>query len=256
MKRLIAICALVTLAFVAAAAQEAPKPDQVTLRGVTKIKLSKLIELASADTGIAISMDAKFDAEVEIVAPRAGESKAGDSLMMLVQEALETQQLAMVANGESYKVASTRGIHWQVPTIDESGLATLKPWQWVKVGVAVEGDHYKHILAALRNFVTRSGGMMISESPNTLLICERGDRLARLLNLVQRLDAESAGEAEIVRLPKRLAPEDVVLALHNLFATRPGVHFRVEADPDKHAVILKAAPALRAEVKQAIELLK
>lgn len=256
MKNLIAVSALVMLAFVAAAAQDAPKPDKFTLQGATKVKLSKLIERASADNGIAIEMDGKWDAEVAIAAPRDGVSYSGDSLMMLVQEALEGQRLALAPRGDGYVAVNLAELDKHAPALSEAELATLKPWQWARLTIELKGDHAHALTGALRNFVARQGGMVKPDGANKLVICERGDRMQRIHALAMRLDSESVSESEAILLPMHLDPEDVVLVLHNLFATRPGVHFSVEADPDRNAVIVKATPALRAEIKQTIELLK
>lgn len=252
MKNLIAVCALVTLAFAVAAAQEAPKPDQITLRGVTKIKLSKLIELAKADTGFTITIDAKWDAEVEIVAPRAGAVKGGDSLMMLVQEALDCQRLVLAPHGQGYTVVVASEVHRFAPHIDEAGLTTLKPWQWANLVIALKSNSARQLTGAVRNFVTRSGGLVQPQGDDKLVICERGDRLARLHMLVQRMDKERAPEPVTLPVPRHVNVSDAIVVLSNLFGGQPGIHLRIEADEQRHSILVRANPRLRQEVADAL----
>jgi hypothetical protein len=179
-----------------------------------------------------------------------------DEVRMLLQNALEEQRLCYVKKGPVWAIIPSVEAATLAPHLALDELAEADSAQWAVVNV-----HLRHLdpveaTGALRNLTSRQGGLVNPVKPNTLLICDRVDRLREVVKTVQAMDEAATPVVKRYVLSEGLSAVAATEALQQLFSPAKDDPPTFAAAPSGGAVLARATPADQLEIAEAVAALK
>lgn len=167
--------------------------------------------------------------KVSLLAPTSGTEIPSDKFVQLVSDALEQFKLVIVEISENrYSIIQATEAITQAPIVDVATARKTPGWKWISVSLPVRHGDPNAMRAALQNVMSRQGGSVNPVvSPPALIVCDRADRLQRIINVVEALEAEGARRtAKTYTLPAGIDAANAAAA----FAVIVGQE-RYERDP-------------------------
>lgn len=215
--------AIVMLALLGSVPSAQPRDDIVQGGNVEGLPLYELVELTSALTGMTFQFNAhQVRGVFNISARREGFRVPRTDLPMILQDALEQHWLAFVPHGETWTIVQLSEVVPRAPLISETELETVDDAHWVSVILHLNSSSALEQSRVIRNHSLTLGGTVQPVPDSVLVICERADRLRRLVKRVR--EADRGPELLFLNLPTGAKAEDAAHVLRGLF-TEQGAAF-------------------------------
>lgn len=132
--------------------------------------------------------------KVSLMVPTSGTDIPADKFGQLVSDALEPFGLVVVEISENrYSIVQATEAITHAPIVDAATARMAAGWKWITVSLPVRYGDPNALRAALQNVMSRRGGNVNPVmSPPSLIVCDRADRLLRIINVVEAMEAEGA----------------------------------------------------------------
>ena len=245
----LALCALAVLGFtISAQERKADEPKKIKLAGeVRDVLVMDLIKgwVESSKVELIYQPSQLSSFKVSILAPSDGKELEAERYPQLVADALEQFKLGIVElSPNRYSIIHLQELITQVPVISVEAAAKLPCWSWAVVLFPVRYGDANAYRATLQNMVSRSGGS-VNPAPGwvqQLVVCERADRLRRILATVEAMEAENGRrKTRIFELPEGVNSEMVVGAFSLVLGER-SYNVQSTAAAGRFTVIARGMP--------------
>lgn len=205
-KRLLLSGMLMLVLAMTSSAQEKPavKPDvkdgekaKLTLSGdMRDIPVAELIkwwcEYEKVNVMYQPAQVASF--KVSLIAPSGGTEIPTDKFGQLVSDAIEQFKFVIIEISENrYSIIQATEACTQAPIVDAEAARKTPGWRWVTARLPLRYSDPNAVRAALQNLMSRQGGSVNPiVQPQFLLVCDRADRLRRVIDAVEAFETEGA----------------------------------------------------------------
>lgn len=132
--------------------------------------------------------------KVSLLSPSNGTDIPTDKFGQLVSDAIEQFKLVIVEISENrYSIIQGTEACTQAPIVDAEAARKTPGWRWVTARLPLRYSDPNAVRAALQNLMSRQGGSVNPiMQPQFLLVCDRADRLRRIIDAVEAFEAEGA----------------------------------------------------------------
>jgi len=226
--------------------------------GAWKINMKKadirtFIEQVSDITGYSFIVDPRVKGEVTVV---SNTEMSSSDIFDMFQSVLRIHGYASVKTGSVVKIVPTQGAKQEDLPLGGSGLGNEK---MVTRVIPVENTNATELVPILRPMVPQYGHLAAVSSANALIISDHANNIARIIEIIKRIDSAESEEVEVVQL-KYAWVGDVVKTLEQLTPVETGsskkssrssgnVRVRVVAEERTNRLILRGEKSARARVK-------
>lgn len=259
MRKLIAALLLLVPATMFSGAQEKPNDEALKVSSVTEnIPVADMIQLTAEYQKLSFLYNSKsVTGEVAIVAPRAGFSMPKDRMFATLQDMLAQFRYCAVSHGGTWVIVPMPEVCTYAPIVTDTELSTQDDAAWVTVVAPLENAHAALVAGALRNVTSRQGGMIQPiQGSNSVLICDRCDRVREIIKLVRQADESARLTTRRHALPAGADADKYAESVLELLASQRGRLSAVSAAPGGKALLVTGVEAIHTEIPLAIETLK
>jgi general secretion pathway protein D len=237
-----------------APAEEAP-PSRVTIN-FQEVEIATVVASISKITGRTFIIDPRVKGKVTIIASRDVPVKSVYEIFLAI---LQVHDFAAVDDGRVTKIIpldQAKHDAWGGLTMSEdkvpadSMITSLFPLQHVGAD---------RLVAVLRPLLPPKSFLAAQQDSNTLIISDRAGNVARLREMISRLDQARTGEIEVVRL-RHAAAGDVVQVIGGLEGPAAGrapaadsSGLRLIADERTNSIVLSGSEGERLRVRALID---
>lgn len=179
--------------------------------------ISALIGTVAEVTGKNFIVDPRVKGQVTVISSRPMNTSEVYQVFLSI---LKVHGFAAVPSGEVVKIVPDVNAKQEgIPTASDE-----RPGQgdeMVTRVVQVQNVTAAQLVPILRPLVPQQGHLAAYPSTNVLIISDRADNVERMVDIIRRIDRESEGEVEVVRLEHASAAE-VVRILNSMRQGQPG----------------------------------
>ncbi|CAG0971056.1 hypothetical protein PLCT2_01353 [Planctomycetaceae bacterium] len=183
--------------------------------------------------------------KVSLLAPTSGTEIPSDKFAQLVSDALEQFKLVIVEISENrYSIIQATEAITLAPIVDVATARKTPGWKWISVSLPVRHGDPNAMRAALQNVMSRQGGWVnpIAQPP-ALLVGDRADRLQRIINVVEALEAEGARRtAKTYFLPPGICATTAAAGFSTIIGERYNPSTPPAAAVNESAVAVRGTP--------------
>jgi hypothetical protein len=160
----------------------------------------------------------------------------------------------MDAGGSQVRIIPSAEAITMASVVTEEQLATVPDWQWITVRFEAAYAEANALRGALQNLTTRQGGVVNPISgANTLLICDRADRVKEMCTTCREIDDSMKPDIRSHVVPAAIEVEDAVKGLRELFQNHRMNPPTFTAALGQHNVVVRGSAALHDEVDAALK---
>ncbi|WP_018716547.1 type II secretion system secretin GspD [Arhodomonas aquaeolei] len=238
----------VLLAFVAAlAATTAGAQEQITLN-LKDAQISALVDTVAEVTGRNFVLDPRVNARVTVISRRPMDA---DALYQVFLSILQVHGFAAIPAGEVTKIVPDVNAR-QLGGEDgeDTGDAVI-----TRV-LTVENVPVAQLVPILRPLVPQQGHFAAYPPTNSLIISDHASNVARITDVVRRVDRAGAASTEVIPLEHataETAAETLGEVLGGQGEEAGAQAVRVAADKRTNALVVMGTDAQRARVRQLVE---
>ncbi|MCB9894121.1 MAG: hypothetical protein H6839_06725 [Planctomycetes bacterium] len=233
-------------------------PDGVwtwTLPAEGKVNVGNLLAMYGSCREVTLIFDPKkLAGEIEYNTTEAT-TLSGDQIDMFVSNTLaEFRMCLMDSGGSQVRVIPAAESITMASVVTEEQLESIPDWQWITVRFQAEYAEANQLRGALQNLTTRQGGVVnpISGS-NSLLICDRADRVKLMCATCREIDNEIKPDIRSHVVPAAIELEQAVKGLRELFQSRGISGPTFTAAVGQHNVVVRGSASLHDEVDAALK---
>lgn len=257
LRRALAVIALL-VAFGAAPLQAAEGQWSINLRDAD---IRAFVDQVSAMTGKTFVIDQRVKGKVTVIAPEPMNSSTVYQVFLSV---LSVNGFAAVPTGRVIKIVPDGNAKQDSIPLDTSARPTGD--DMITRVIPINNSSAAELVPVLRPLVPQSGHMAAVAGANVLVVTDHGENIARLEQVIARIDGADADELEVVQLAHAWVG-DVIDMLGNFAsggdaakgaAARAGGNsisagrVRVVSDERTNRLILRGEPAARARLQKLI----
>jgi len=166
--------------------------------------ITTLIELVADATGKNFIIDPRVKGKVTVVSSRTME---GNALYQVFLSILRVHGFAAIESGKIIKIVpEVNAKQDATPTGDRT---SLHGDQIITRVIAIEHTTAAQLVPLLRPLIPQQGHLAAHAETNTLIISDHAANVARLNQIIQRIDQVSEGEIEVIPLQHASAAEVV-----------------------------------------------
>lgn len=256
LRRALAVIALL-VAFGTAPLQAAEGQWSINLRDAD---IRAFVDQVSAMTGKTFVIDQRVKGKVTVIAPEPMNSSTVYQVFLSV---LSVNGFAAVPTGRVIKIVPDGNAKQDSIPLDTSVRPTGD--DMITRVIPINNSSAAELVPVLRPLVPQSGHMAAVAGANVLVVTDHGENIARLEQVIARIDGADADELEVVQLAHAWVG-DVIDMLGNFAggsdakgaATRAGGNsisagrVRVVSDERTNRLILRGEPAARARLQKLI----
>jgi general secretion pathway protein D len=230
--------------------------EEVTLN-FQKTDIQQLINLVSQVTGKTFVVDPRVKGDVTVVSNRPMDSEQVYEVFLSI---LGVHGFTAIASGEVIKIIPDNLAKAEnTPVLSE--LDDLTGEQLITQVIEIKYVSAPQLIPLLRPLIQQQGHLVAYPENNTLVISDRANNVARLLNIIRRIDRQEPAddELEVIVLEHAIASE-VVRILTSLVqsktaATKPGATSdapKLIADERTNSIIFSGDRANRLRLRTLI----
>lgn len=248
-RKLMALCLTVMMPVLCWAA---PNDEGAWKINMKKADIRTFIEQVSDITGYSFIVDPRVKGEVTVV---SNTEMSSSDIFDMFQSVLRIHGYASVKTGNVVKIVPTQGAKQEDLPLGGNGLGNEK---MVTRVIPVENTNATELVPILRPMVPQYGHLAAVSSANALIISDHANNIARIIEIIRRIDSAESEEVEVVQL-KYAWVGDVVKTLEQLTPVETGakkssrnsgnVRVRVVAEERTNRLILRGEKSARARVK-------
>ena len=231
----------------------APQNEGAWKINMKKADIRTFIEQVSDITGYSFIVDPRVKGEVTVV---SNTEMSSDDIFDMFQSVLRIHGYAAVKSGNVVKIVPTQGAKQEDLPLGSGGLSNEK---MVTRVIPVENTNATELVPILRPMVPQYGHLAAVSSANALIISDHANNIARIIEIIRRIDSAESEEVEVLQL-KYAWVGDVVKTLEQLTPVETGtakkssrssgnVRVRVVAEERTNRLILRGEKSARARVK-------
>lgn len=241
--RLFVLLIALTLAF-SAAAQQAASTDNGHVLNFNDTEIRSLISAVADMTGKNMIVDPQVSGRVTVISTQALNA---DEVYDMFLSILRVHGYTAVAEGNVVRILPDANARQdgRVPVDD----GTARGDQPVTRIIALEHVEAAEISQLLRNLLPQSAFMTHHESSNSLIISDRASNVRRIEQILQRLDAVTDQDVELIALTHADAVE-VVGLINRIYSDSP--QESAVADERTNSIILGGDPSKRLRLRTLI----
>lgn len=195
------------------------------LKGTTEdLSLNDIIKIYVEESGKTVLYNPKMiSGDVTVNSPAEGVTMTSEDLL---NSALKQFRLTMASDGNVIEIIPAAEAITQCETVSREQLKDLPPGRFVRVVVQLRASEANAVRGALQNLTTRQGGVVNPiAGANSLIIADYASNMVDLLDLVDRMEAETEVVSRVVKL-QHVVYADIQNALNACLdpmqARRPG----------------------------------
>ncbi|MBK8205619.1 MAG: hypothetical protein IPK87_02375 [Planctomycetes bacterium] len=259
MRKFIAALLLLVPATMFSGAQEKPDDEALKIAGVMDgIPVVDMIHLAAEYEKLSFLFNSKtVTGEFTLVAPRDGITVPRDRMFATLQDVLAQYRFCAVNHGGTWVIVPMVEVCTYAPIVTEAELSALDESAWVTVMAPLENADANAVTGALRNLTSRQGGVIQPvQGANTVLICDRCDRVREIMKLVRQADESARLSTRRHALPAGADADKYAQSVFELMPTQFSRSCMVTAAPGGNALLVTGVEAIHSEIPLAIEALK
>ncbi|GIK53769.1 MAG: hypothetical protein BroJett014_27420 [Planctomycetota bacterium] len=183
--------------------------------------------------------------KVTLVGPSSGTEIPSSRFAYLVSDALEQFRLVVVEISENrYSIVRATEAITHAPVVDVATARKTPGWKWIAVQMPIRHGDANSMRAVLQNVMSRAGG---SVNPNivppTLIVCDRADRLQRIINAIEAMEAEGARRtAKTYTLPAGINAASAAAGFATIIGERYNQPTPPAAAVNETTVVVRATP--------------
>lgn len=179
--------------------------------------ISALIGTVAEVTGKNFIVDPRVKGQVTVISSRPMDTREVYQVFLSI---LKVHGFAAVPSGEVVKIVPDVNAKQEgIPTVSDERPG--RGDEMVTRVVQVQNVTAAQLVPILRPLVPQQGHLAAYPSTNVLIISDRADNVERMVDIIRRIDRESEGEVEVVRLEHASAAE-VVRILNSMRQGQPG----------------------------------
>jgi general secretion pathway protein D len=220
------------------------------------------IDQVSTMTGRTFVVDQRVKGKVTVIAPKA---MNGEAVYQVFLSVLNVNGYAAVPSGKVIKIVPDATAKQDSLPLDTSGLP--RGADMITRVIPVNGSPAVELVPVLRPLVPQSGHMAAVASANVLIVTDQADNIARLEQVIARIDGAEAEELEVIQLNHAWVGD--VIDILNTFAASAeaaksprgggtavsGGRVRVVADERTNRLILRGEASARARMVRLVQTL-
>ncbi|MCA8914097.1 MAG: hypothetical protein KDB90_01695 [Planctomycetes bacterium] len=267
MTRLVAASLAVLIALTFVSAQPAAGKNSIaatkdadgawtwTLPASGSIRINDLLGLYGSCRDVTVIVDErKMQGDISYHTAE-GTTLTGEQIDMFVSNALADYRLCMMTTGGSQmKIIPAAEAVTMASVVTEEQLESIPDWQWITVRFQAEFAEANALRGALQNMTTRQGGVLNPMSgANTLLICDRADRVKEICATCREIDAEMKPDIRSHVVPAAIELDAAVKGLRELFQDRRMNPPTFTVAVGQHNVVVRGIASLHDEVDAALK---
>ncbi|MFI4954786.1 MAG: type II secretion system secretin GspD [Gammaproteobacteria bacterium] len=208
-----------TLVFAAAAINAENNQEQQNRRlwNLQDVDIRTVIEQVARETGKSFIIDPSVNGKATIV---SNKELTPEELYQVFLSVLQVLGFAAVPSGDVIKIVPDNNAKHLALPFAGSGQG---PDNLVVSVVPVNHVGVAALVPVLRNLVSQQGHLAAYAPSNVIIVADREDNVARLTEIIQRIDREETDGAEVVLLEHATASE-VVATLNNIVTANRGAN--------------------------------
>ena len=227
--------------------------------GAWKINMKKadirtFIEQVSDITGYSFIVDPRVKGEVTVV---SNTEMSSQDIYNMFESVLRIHGYASVKSGNVVKIVPTQGAKQEDLPLASGSFGNEK---MVTRVIPVENTNATELVPILRPMVPQYGHLAAVSSANALIISDHASNIARIVEIIHRIDSSESDEVEVVQL-KYAWVGDVVKTLEQLTPVQTGSagkktsrssgasRIRVVAEERTNRLILRGEKSARMRIK-------
>lgn len=202
--------------------------------------MQTLISTVSEITGKSFIVDPRVEGTVTVIARKA---MTADEIYDVFQSVLRVHGFATVEAGDFIKVVPEGVARQDRIPLGGSGLGDD---QLVTHVIDLQHVAAKEVVDLIRPLMPQGSSIGVHEGSNTLIVSDRAGNVARVREILRRIDTASDGEIEVIAL-RHASAADVVRSLNLL--NQGQANNKAIADERTNSILLTGDPSSRLRLK-------
>ena len=228
----------------AAALAAAPLAAQAqTVLDMRDVELRSFVEIVAQETGRNYVIDPQVSGTVTVVAP---EEVSPDAIYEIFRNVLELNQLTIVEGADADRIVPTAGAaQLSGPGEDHA----LRGSAYETRVIPITAREMDEVVEAIVPLVPSDAAITPLRAQGLLVISDRRDNIARVADLVRRLDGAGRREVEVIPLNDANAG-DLLSVIEGLDVIPAGSN--LSADTSANTMVLSGPPEFRDRMRRVI----
>lgn len=183
--------------------------------------------------------------KVSVMGPSSGTEVPAEKFCQLVSNALEQFRLVVVEISENrYSIVQATEAITHAPVVDVATARKTPGWKWITVQIPIRHGDANSMRAVLQNVMSRVGGSINPNiAPPAMIVCDRADRLQRIINAIEAMEAEGARRtAKTYTLPAGINAASAAAGFATIIGERYNQPTPPAAAVNETTVVVRATP--------------
>lgn len=215
-------------------------------------EVQELIKFVADATGLTFVVDPKVRGKIKVISTEAVDEKQLYDLFLSI---LEIHGFAAVRQGNVVRVVPDRTAR-SMPVPVSSASSKQDNAEYVTQVIQLDNVNAAKLIPILRPLVPQQAHMAAYADSNAIILSDTAANIARIKELIERIDKNSVQETELVKLEHASADETVRI-LEKLVQTMPGMDksmptqksVQMVADKRTNSILLTGDPLGRARIR-------
>jgi general secretion pathway protein D len=242
-------CLLTCMSATAQQQQQQQEQQPTITPAFRDAELTEIIDAVATITGKTFIVDPRVRAQVTI---RSSTPMTPDAFYQTFLSILQVHGFIAVPAGPNIKILPDANAR-QVPGNDLPSRVNADSDEIVTQVISVRNINAAQLVPVLRPLIPQNGHLVAYPASNMLIISDRANNVARIMQIVQRLDQGGDDEIEIVRLENASAAEIVrvvnALSQGPQQGEAPGMGVKLVADDRTNSVLISGEKSQRLRLK-------
>jgi general secretion pathway protein D len=215
-------------------------------------EVQELIKFVADATGLTFVVDPKVRGKIKVISTEAVDEKQLYDLFLSI---LEIHGFAAVRQGNVVRVVPDRTAR-SMPVPVSAATSKQDNAEYVTQVIQLDNVNAAKLIPILRPLVPQQAHMAAYADSNAIILSDTAANIARIKELIERIDRNSLQETELVKL-EHAAAEETVRILEKLVQTMPGMDksmptqksVQMVADKRTNSILLTGDPLSRARIR-------
>lgn len=215
-------------------------------------EVQELIKFVADATGLTFVVDPKVRGKIKVISTEAVDEKQLYDLFLSI---LEIHGFAAVRQGNVVRVVPDRTAR-SMPVPVSAASSKQDNSEYVTQVIQLDNINAAKLIPILRPLVPQQAHMAAYADSNAIILSDTAANIARIKELIERIDRNSLQETELVRL-EHASAEETVRILEKLVQTMPGMDksmpsqktIQMVADKRTNSILLTGDPLGRARIR-------
>jgi len=215
-------------------------------------EIQELIKFVADATGLTFVVDPKVRGKIKVISTEAVDEKQLYDLFLSI---LEIHGFAAVRQGNVVRVVPDRTAR-SMPVPVSPASSKQDNAEYVTQVIQLDNVNAAKLIPILRPLVPQQAHMAAYADSNAIILSDTAANIARIKELIERIDKNSVQETELVKL-EHASAEETVRILEKLVQSMPGMDksmpsqktVQMVADKRTNSILLTGDPLGRARIR-------